>query len=126
VLVVVVLVLFEFELSPLAGCVTVVGLVVDVVFHGCQNSNPATMATITTTKMVIAVRFDPEPSLTTMLRSSFMPVTFSGRRLFETSTRSMAGGVKSLLNAVVVIVLVVWLLKVFGLWSYVTHLRAGS
>jgi hypothetical protein len=38
----------------------------------------------------------------------------------------MAGPVKSLLNAVVVIVLVVWLLKVFGIWHYVTSLRAGS
>lgn len=38
----------------------------------------------------------------------------------------MAAPIKSLLNAVVVIVLVVWLLKVFGLWHYLTHLRAGS
>ena len=37
----------------------------------------------------------------------------------------MASGVKSLLNAVVVIVLIVWLLKVFGLWGYLTqfHVR---
>jgi hypothetical protein len=32
----------------------------------------------------------------------------------------MAGPIKSLLNAVVVIVLVVWVLKVFGLWHYIT------
>jgi hypothetical protein len=38
----------------------------------------------------------------------------------------MASGVKSLLNAVVIIVLVVWLLKVFGLWGYLTHFRAGT
>jgi len=38
----------------------------------------------------------------------------------------MAAAVKSLLNAVVVIVLIVWLLKVFGLWSHITHLRVGS
>lgn len=38
----------------------------------------------------------------------------------------MAAPVKSLLNAVVVIVLIVWLLKVFGLWSHITHLRVGS
>ncbi|MGC9991265.1 MAG: Thivi_2564 family membrane protein [Candidatus Cybelea sp.] len=37
----------------------------------------------------------------------------------------MAGPIKSLLNAVVVIVMVIWVLKVFGLWHYVTHLRAG-
>jgi hypothetical protein len=37
----------------------------------------------------------------------------------------MAGPIKSLLNAVVVIVLVVWVLKVFGLWHYITHIRAG-
>jgi hypothetical protein len=76
VVVVVVLVLFELELSPLAGCVTVVVFVVDVVLHGCHATSPATMATIATTKIVIAVRFDPEPSLTTMLRSSFMQAVF--------------------------------------------------
>ncbi len=38
----------------------------------------------------------------------------------------MAAPIKSLLNAVVVIVLVVWLLKVFGLWSSIAHLRLGS
>ncbi|MGA7202401.1 MAG: Thivi_2564 family membrane protein [Candidatus Cybelea sp.] len=37
----------------------------------------------------------------------------------------MAGPIKSLLNAVVVIVMVVWILKVFGLWHYITHIRAG-
>ncbi len=36
----------------------------------------------------------------------------------------MASGVKSLLNAVVIIFLIVWLLRVFGLWSYITHLHA--
>jgi hypothetical protein len=75
-----VLVLFELELSPLAGCVTVVVFVVDVVLHGCQTTSPATMATITTTKIVIAVRFDPEPSLTTMLRSSFMQAVIPNSR----------------------------------------------
>ena len=38
----------------------------------------------------------------------------------------MASGVKSLLNAVVIIVLVVRLLKVFGPWSYLTHSHAGT
>jgi hypothetical protein len=37
----------------------------------------------------------------------------------------MAGPIKSLLNAVVVIVMVVWVLNVFGLWHYITHIRAG-
>jgi hypothetical protein len=37
----------------------------------------------------------------------------------------MAGPIKSLLNAVVVIVMVVWVLKIFGLWHYITHIRAG-
>ncbi len=37
----------------------------------------------------------------------------------------MASGVKSLLNAVVIIFLIVWLLRVFGLWSYITHLRTS-
>lgn len=38
----------------------------------------------------------------------------------------MAGSIKSLLNAVVVIFVVIWLLKVFGLWSYITHFRVGG
>jgi hypothetical protein len=37
----------------------------------------------------------------------------------------MAAPIKSLLNAVVVIVLVVWILKAFGLWHYITDLRIG-
>jgi len=37
----------------------------------------------------------------------------------------MQGTIKSLLNAVVVIAVVVWLLRVFGLWSYVTQFRVG-
>jgi hypothetical protein len=38
----------------------------------------------------------------------------------------MAGPIKSLLNAVVVIVLIVWVLRVYGLWHYLTNIRAGS
>jgi hypothetical protein len=37
----------------------------------------------------------------------------------------MAAPIKSLLNAVVVIALVVWILKAFGLWHYLTNLRVG-
>jgi hypothetical protein len=37
----------------------------------------------------------------------------------------MASGVKSLLNAVVIIFLVVWLLRVFGLWNYIAHFRTS-
>lgn len=37
----------------------------------------------------------------------------------------MASAVKSLLNAVVVIALIVWILKVFGLWHYIANIRAG-
>jgi len=37
----------------------------------------------------------------------------------------MAGSIKSILNAVVVIVVVLWLLNVFGLWSYINHLTVG-
>jgi hypothetical protein len=37
----------------------------------------------------------------------------------------MASSIKSILNAVVVIFVVVWLLKIFGLWSYVTNLHVG-
>lgn len=37
----------------------------------------------------------------------------------------MAASIKSILNAVVVIAVVVWLLKVFGLWSYIMHIRVG-
>ncbi len=38
----------------------------------------------------------------------------------------MASSIKSLLNAVVVIALIVWILKVFGLWSYIVNLRVGK
>jgi len=38
----------------------------------------------------------------------------------------MAGPIKSLLNAVVVIALIVWILKIFGLWHQITNLRVGS
>ena len=38
----------------------------------------------------------------------------------------MAGPIKSLLNAVVVIVLVIWILQVFGLWHYLTAFRVGK
>lgn len=38
----------------------------------------------------------------------------------------MAGPIKSLLNAVVVIVLIVWILQVFGLWHYFTNFRVGK
>jgi hypothetical protein len=37
----------------------------------------------------------------------------------------MAAPIKSLLNAVVVIVMVVWILKVFGHWHNIAHIRAG-
>lgn len=37
----------------------------------------------------------------------------------------MASAVKSLLNAVVVIALIVWILKVFGLWHFIANIRAG-
>ncbi len=38
----------------------------------------------------------------------------------------MAGAVKSLLNAVVVIALIVWLLQAFGIWNSILHVRVGS
>ena len=38
----------------------------------------------------------------------------------------MAGSIKSILNAVVVIAVVIWLLKVFGLWSSITNFHVGS
>jgi hypothetical protein len=37
----------------------------------------------------------------------------------------MAGSIKSILNAVVVIVVVVWLLNVFGLLHSISRLRVG-
>jgi hypothetical protein len=37
----------------------------------------------------------------------------------------MAASIKSILNAVVVIAVVVWLLKLFGLWSYITNIHIG-
>jgi hypothetical protein len=38
----------------------------------------------------------------------------------------MADSIKSILNAVVVIGVIVWLLKIFGLWHYITNFRVGS
>jgi hypothetical protein len=38
----------------------------------------------------------------------------------------MAASIKSILNAVVVIVVIVWLLKVFGVWNYITHIHVGG
>ena len=35
----------------------------------------------------------------------------------------MASGIKKLLNAVVVIVALVWVLQAFGVWGQVTHYR---
>ena len=38
----------------------------------------------------------------------------------------MAPSIKSILNAVVLMVVAVWLLKIFGLWSYITHVHVGG
>jgi hypothetical protein len=38
----------------------------------------------------------------------------------------MASSIKSILNAVVVIAVVIWLLKVFGLWSYISNIHVGK
>jgi hypothetical protein len=38
----------------------------------------------------------------------------------------MQSSIKGILNAVVVIAVVVWLLRVFGLWHYVTQFHIGS
>jgi hypothetical protein len=37
----------------------------------------------------------------------------------------MAGSIKAILNAVVVIAVVVWLLKAFGLWTTITGYRVS-
>jgi hypothetical protein len=37
----------------------------------------------------------------------------------------MAGSIKTILNAVVVIVVVVWLLNIFGLMHYITTIHVG-
>jgi hypothetical protein len=38
----------------------------------------------------------------------------------------MAGSIKSILNAVVVIVVVLWLLNIFGLLDYLTRIHLGK
>jgi hypothetical protein len=38
----------------------------------------------------------------------------------------MQGQIKGILNAVVVIAVVLWLLKVFGLFGYLTQFRVGN
>ena len=37
----------------------------------------------------------------------------------------MQGSIKGILNAVVTIVVVIWLLKVFGLFGYISQFRVG-
>jgi hypothetical protein len=37
----------------------------------------------------------------------------------------MQGQIKGILNAVVVIAIVLWLLKIFGLFGYLTKFRVG-
>jgi hypothetical protein len=38
----------------------------------------------------------------------------------------MASSIKSILNVVVVVVVCIWLLKVFGLWGNLSNFRLGS
>jgi uncharacterized membrane protein YkgB len=38
----------------------------------------------------------------------------------------MAGSIKSILNAVVVIAVVLWLLSIFGLLDYITKMHVGK
>lgn len=38
----------------------------------------------------------------------------------------MAGSIKSILNAVVVIAVVLWLLQIFGLLDYITKMHVGK
>jgi hypothetical protein len=38
----------------------------------------------------------------------------------------MQSAIKGILNAVVVIAVVLWMLKLFGLWHYVSQFRIGS
>jgi hypothetical protein len=38
----------------------------------------------------------------------------------------MQGQIKSILNGVVVVVVILWLVKVFGLFEYLTHFRVGN
>lgn len=38
----------------------------------------------------------------------------------------MAGSIKSILNAVVVIATVLWLLNIFGLFHSLSHMRVGT
>lgn len=38
----------------------------------------------------------------------------------------MASSIKSILNAIIVIAVVIWLLKVFGLWNSLTNFHVGS
>jgi hypothetical protein len=55
-----------------------------------------------------------------------MPLIVVGVLLWLVNTYiPMAGSIKSILNAVVVIVVVVWLLNVFGLLNSIPSLRIG-
>jgi hypothetical protein len=38
----------------------------------------------------------------------------------------MQSSIKGILNAVVVIAVVVWMLKIFGLWHFITNFKLGT
>jgi hypothetical protein len=38
----------------------------------------------------------------------------------------MASSIKSILNGVVIIAVVIWLLRIFGLWNYIVNFHVGS
>lgn len=48
-----------------------------------------------------------------------------GVLLWLINSLPMAASIKAILNAVVVIAIVVWLLKLFGFWSSVTNFHVG-
>jgi len=56
----------------------------------------------------------------------FIVLIVIGVLLWLVNLIPMQGTIKSILNTVVVICVVLWLLNVFGVLSYLPHIRVGS
>jgi hypothetical protein len=54
-----------------------------------------------------------------------LPLLVVGVLLWLVNLIPMQSQIKGILNTVVVIAVVLWLLKVFGLWGYITQFKIG-
>jgi hypothetical protein len=54
-----------------------------------------------------------------------LPLLVVGVLLWLVNLIPMQSQIKGILNTVVVIAVVLWLLKIFGLWGYITQFKIG-